>query len=253
MDEDVGFAWVGRYTVVDGEEGEQITREVTWVPPSKAKDQYVDFLSTLQGGIGYGLTIRRACLETVGYFDEDLRSAVDTDYVLRLAERHPYVYGTEPLVKVHLHERPCVTRSTANKAGSYEAIIEKHLPKLERVPDVQARLHYKVGHLYYRAGDKAAGRRHLAAALRKRPLWPKAWLGRSCTRCLGLPAPALHKAFSAYDSLLRDKTLKDAGKQPRSQAAFAQKSPDVIDLLCKVQGRCKAQQNTWQQRKIVRA
>ena len=216
-DEDVGFAWVGRYTVVDGEGegGERVTRTATWVPPT-SEDRYVGFLQTLQGGIGYGLTIRRACLETVGLFDESLRSAVDTDYVLRLAERHPYVYGTKLLVRVHLHGGPRVTRSTADKARSYDAIIEKHLPKLDGAPLVQARLHYKVGHLYYQAGDRAAGRRHLIAALRKRPLWPKAWLGLLLYELFGERAPLVHYHASRLAKRVREGGRK-GGKGERGK------------------------------------
>ena len=208
-DADVGFAWVGRYTVVDGRgvdgaDGERITRTATWVPPTSG-GRYEGFLRTLQGGIGYGLTIRRGCLETVGFFDESLRSAVDTDYVLRLAERHGYVYGTDLLVKVHLHEGARVTHSTANKARSYEAIIEKHLPKLAGSPDVQAGLHYKVGHLFYQAGDRAAGRRHLVAALQKRPLWPKAWLAMLLYELFGKRAPLVHYHASRWAKRLRQR------------------------------------------------
>ena len=218
-DEDVGFAWVGRYTVVDGpstdgDADERITRTATWVPPTSGS-RYETFLRTLQGGIGYGLTIRRACLETVGLFDENLRSAVDTDYVLRLAERYPYACGTRLLVKVHLHEGARVTRSTTDKARSYEAIIRKHLPKLAGSPDVQARLHYKVGHLFYQAGDRAAGRRHLAAALRKRPLWPKAWLAVGLYEVFGTHAPRVHYHASRLAKRVRGRKGKKGGKEER--------------------------------------
>ena len=218
-DEDVGFAWVGRYTVVDspgpdGDADERITRTATWVPPTSGS-RYEAFLRTLQGGIGYGLTIRRACLETVGLFDENLRSAVDTDYVLRLAERYPYACGTRLLVKVHLHEGARVTRSTANKARSYEAIIRKHLPKLAGSPDVQARLHYKVGHLFYQAGDRTAGRRHLAAALRKRPFWPKAWLAVGLYEVFGTRAPRVHYHASRLAKRVRGRKGKKGEKEER--------------------------------------
>lgn len=206
-DEDVGFAWVGRYTVVDSEQGERVVGELAWIPHSSG-DRYTNFLRSLRGGIGYGLTIRRACLDTVGLFDEKLSAIEDTDYILRLARHHGYHFSTEPLVKVHLHPGPRVTHGTANRARSYEAIVTKHLPNLERHPGLKASLFYKVGNLYYQSGNKARGRRYLAAALRKRPLWLKAWLAMLLYELLGERASLVHYHASRWVKRIQSKCSK---------------------------------------------
>ena len=199
---EVGFAWVGRYTVVDGADGESVTGQATW-EPGAPEEPYAHFLDTLRGGIGYGLTIRRECLERIGDFDTELASAVDTDYVLRLVQHYAYTYSTTPLVRVHLHEGARVTPNLTNKARSYERIVAKHLPNLEAYPKVRAGLLYKVGWLYYASGDKARGRAYLRRALQQHPLLFKAWGALLLYELFGTAATAVHARVSDVLKRLR--------------------------------------------------
>lgn len=48
--------------------------------------------------------IHRRVVETIGYFDENLRMSEDFDYWLRVAYKFPFAYINEPLVKYRKHE-----------------------------------------------------------------------------------------------------------------------------------------------------
>ena len=86
--------------------------------------------------------------------------------------------------------------------------MAKHLPNLERQPHLEARLFYKVGSLHYQAGDKVKGRRYVARALWKRPLWPKAWLAMLLYELFGGRASLVHYEASRWAKRMRGRQSK---------------------------------------------
>ena len=54
-------------------------------------------------GSGSSVLIKRAALDTVGYFDEDLKACEDWDMWLRLARRYAFDFVDQTLVQIRVH------------------------------------------------------------------------------------------------------------------------------------------------------
>lgn len=114
----VEFLWSGTRTVaIDGSYSESI-----WIP--KTKRQPDQFLYELHVGIGRGFLINRKCFSDLN-FDERLRTAVDTDFLIRLRKKFQYTVLEEILLSINT--QPGSVRSDfSEKKKSYDIIIEKN-------------------------------------------------------------------------------------------------------------------------------
>ena len=91
--ETTGLSWCGTCVVEDTPQGELFLEDRgVWEPRFKDREQaYLSFLRSPGIGTNFGLTIRRTCFGTVGLFDESLRTAEDTDFLIRLIrQRIPF-------------------------------------------------------------------------------------------------------------------------------------------------------------------
>ncbi len=194
LDPQIGFVWAGIETV-DAKGDRAPVDEDGWTPET-VTDRYLAFLTRFRGGTDHGLTIRRECVEKVGLFDERLRAAVDTDFVLRLVQQYDCRAIPEPLVVVHEDGRDRVRRNTRHKAAAYDIIIEKHREKLRAHPRLWAKFHYKAGWLHYHAGNRAQARGHLLRALRRMPSHAKSWTALLLFETVGRFGPGLHRRLA---------------------------------------------------------
>ena len=208
-----GFALMGKRMVTDDSRGSTV-QELPWEP--LGGDLYLGLLSSLRGGIPNGLTVRRQVLETVGGFDENLRAAVDKDLIFRLARQVRCVQRPDVVVACHLHRGPRVTNDRRGKAQAYEVLIPRQMPHLDAHPGVRADLWYKLGWLWYHAGDADRGRRYLKEAVRCRPLG-KAALALILFEALRGRGPLLHRRASSARSTVRS-ALSRAGRRGRVPA-----------------------------------
>ena len=197
----VGFAWCGVRWVKDVQGQEQVLRDEVWAPdfPSR-KAAYEGFLRHRRIGTNCGLTIRTSAFRTLGGFDESLRAAVDTNLLIRAAERYDFTVLRDVYIKVHLHRNGHVRRNAGARAKTYVRIAEKHKAVLQDDPGIAAALFYKAGWLHYHAGDKAEGRRQMLRALRRQPLSWRSWTVLAGFELLGRRAVALHERFSSLRS-----------------------------------------------------
>ena len=69
--------------------------------------------------------IKKIVLDEVGYFDERLRAAEDTELAMRVSRKYRYVFINEPLVKVG-RNHDSLMNNVRNYTLSKEIIIEKH-------------------------------------------------------------------------------------------------------------------------------
>ncbi len=193
----VGLSWCGIRSVEMTPTGEKNRGERLWQPAYASREQaYLAFLHSRRIGTNCGVTVRRACFETVGLFDEALPKAEDTDFLTRLVRQFDFVVIPRMLVKVHRHTGPKLTVYDHHMAAAYEHILQKNLPTLQGHPSLWAALHYKTGWLYYHAGNKARGRHFMRQALARRPFRLKAWLALLMFELFGSQAPRLHRRLS---------------------------------------------------------
>jgi glycosyltransferase involved in cell wall biosynthesis len=194
----VGFAWCGVRWMKDLPGEERLLRDEVWKPEFPSREAaYRGFLRHRQIGTNCGLTIRRTAFEALGGFDENLRAAVDTDLLIRAAERYDFTVVPEVFIKVHLHQQGHVRRNTRARAETYLRIAEKHKALLQRDRSLAATLLYKAGWLHYHAGDKAGGRRQMFRALLHRPLLLKGWTALAGFELFGHRAIVLHERLSS--------------------------------------------------------
>lgn len=201
--ESVGFAWCGVRWVRDTDNVEKFLKEELWFPKFRDREHaYLSFLGHRRIGTNCGLTMRRSIFEMAGMFDEQFKGgAEDTDFLIRLVRLCDFTVIPGIFLKTHLHPGPSL-RSFGLRHDDYERIIHKNLEALEKHPELWASLCYKTGWLHYHGGNKARGRVYMWQAVRKHPIYFKAWLGLVLFETFGTWAPQLHKHFSALKGSL---------------------------------------------------
>jgi glycosyltransferase involved in cell wall biosynthesis len=205
----VGFGWAGRYLVRPSRNGVHRYLEPGETIPAE-EDRYVSFLRQFRGGTNRGLMVKRECFNEVGMFDERLRAAVDTEFVLRLARRYEYCEVSSPLVCFHEHDLPRVSHSSLHKALGYQIIIEKNIEAISAHPDLWIHFNNRTARLFYEAGDKENARYYVGQVLRRRPLHLRTWLLFSLNETMGRRGAHAYrllsrsrKAYSGPDLLLQ--------------------------------------------------
>jgi glycosyltransferase involved in cell wall biosynthesis len=193
---EVGFCWSGIMNVRDNVSGETEISAAIWDPEThEREDRERTFLLRRRIGI-CGLTVRRSCFEHIGLFDEALRAAEDTDFLIRLSRKYDYTVVREVLVKVHLHERGNLTVYGPGMAAAYARILEKNMEVLRGDQNAYRDMHYKAGWLHYHAGDRATGRSYLLKALKRSPYHIKTWAMLVLLECTGKTGHHFHKLIS---------------------------------------------------------
>jgi glycosyltransferase involved in cell wall biosynthesis len=133
---------------------------------------------------------RRSCVDTIGGFDETLRTGCeDYDLFLRLARRYPFAYEARALTLYRLHSQS-MTSNSLRMSLSEIRVVEKTLrsdPEVESTVGpvrVRTRLrdtYAEAARQLLRSGNAPEARRHLAKALRLDVWAPDLWtlLGRT--------------------------------------------------------------------------
>jgi glycosyltransferase involved in cell wall biosynthesis len=196
---EVGFCWTGVTRVFDAGPSAGRSEDRVW-NPTQPENAYLFLLRSSRVGTDHGLSVKAACFRDVGSFDERLRTAVDTDFLLRLAREYRFTVVPEPLVILHDHDEARVRRDTRAKAEAYDLIIPKHEAALSRHRELWARFHYKAGWLHYHAGNKRQAREALRRVLRRSPLHAKSWAALCLFEVLGRFGSRVHGHVSAARS-----------------------------------------------------
>jgi len=193
----VGLTWCGIRWLRDRDGEREVLREELWQPTYRDREHaYRSFLRSRRIGTNCGITLRRDAVAEVGGFDETFRGgAEDTDFLIRMVRRFDFRVVPEVLVDVHLHGGPNLRGVSLEKARDYEKILAKHASTLTADRGLAADLHYKTGWLFYQAGDRRRGRRHLLASIRRRP-FHRAWSALLLYEILGRRAADAHRAMS---------------------------------------------------------
>lgn len=122
-----------------------VTNEIFWKPSKK-----IPFIKELKIGTGCGLFVRRNIFDNVGLFDERLRVAVDTDWLIRLDKK-----GYEPtilkdiLVIVSIHDGDRVRKDRTELLKSYQIIFKKNQKLILADKALKKKFFYKLQWLHY--------------------------------------------------------------------------------------------------------
>lgn len=133
--------------------------------PMEAENPYVFFLNGLYFGTDFGFTVRRDCFEKVGFFDENLRAAVDTDFMLRIVQHFNFAHTLEVLVDTYDHTGHRVRKDSGQKLRSYKIMLEKHQETINKFPHLQKRWFYKLMWLCYHNNQKNNARMFLKKSI----------------------------------------------------------------------------------------
>lgn len=127
--------------------------------------------------------MRRAVLDTVGWFDESMSIGEDYDLWLRMAYAARAGFVAEPLVLVRRHAS---TISRRRELETYRNVItslerahagfDLSLGQRVRLRRALARMHTHLGLLLMRRQQAAEARRHFLDSLRVNPFQCRAWL-----------------------------------------------------------------------------
>lgn len=144
--ENASFLWAGTKSVaIDKSEVDKI-----WIPQQEKHSN--QFLYQLKVGIGRGFLIKNECFEKLK-FDENLRTAVDTDFLIRLRQKYDFVILEE--IVITIHTQPESVRSDfSEKKKSYNIIMQKHKELINQDDFLRFKWNYKLLWLSLYDGDK---------------------------------------------------------------------------------------------------
>jgi hypothetical protein len=86
---------------------------------------------------GSSLLIRRSCFDELGYFDPEMRSAVDFEMWLRIASRSstPLFWGVRKYqVDMRLMRTGCISANRSARYESLDLLLARYAPTMTRLP-----------------------------------------------------------------------------------------------------------------------
>lgn len=130
------FVWTGITRVKDTAEGELPLRSQSW--PARFTNLEEGLKVSTAIGNGFGLSLKKSCLEKTGIYDETLQVGEDTDFMMRLSQHFRFMTIPEVLVKIHHHEYNQLThkRYVKVRIAAYGQILKKNHVFLKAHPEV---------------------------------------------------------------------------------------------------------------------
>jgi len=192
-DPSVGFAWAGIAWISDTEAGEKEVRKIIW--PAAFPHMQTGLMAATSIGNGFGVCIRRECIDAIGWFDESLICGQDTEFLFRLARSYPF--GTIPEVLVKIHQHNCKqltdTKNDLMRLEFRKQILQRHLDLLRKYPRLY-QVHYKgVADYSYRLGLRKQGRKTVCSLIRINPFNLINYADLLCYELAGKDALACYK------------------------------------------------------------
>jgi glycosyltransferase involved in cell wall biosynthesis len=133
---ETGFIWTGVMKVLDDIYGEKIIGSRIW--PARFTTKEEGFVAATTIGNGYGVCVRKRCIDQIGLYDESLVVCEDTDFLFRLAE--VFEFGTIPdiLVRIHQHNQSQLTSDNNYliRLKGKEKILERYRDFIGQYPEL---------------------------------------------------------------------------------------------------------------------
>ena len=161
----LAFGWAAHRIWIDDGATSRLAGSSAWQGPSQSGP--LGWLRERRAGAS-GLVLRPSVFDRVGMFDASLRSAVDTDWLVRAADERS---GLLPGCWLEVHREPNhtgVSSSYASRFRTYATLLEKHKAVLAGAPQFYASFLARTARLALAAGEPVTARRLLLASLRVR-------------------------------------------------------------------------------------
>lgn len=155
--------------------------------PFKARPQMLngwafEALLKLQLHVGIGTTmIRRSCIDDVGMLDENLITAEDTNFFIRLAKNYQFGYLRGPVARYRIHQ-DSLTKTDGVRRGTFKSLdylvdrySELHPSRSSLMAEAYAVRHLARGKRGFYRGDYADARQHARKAIKYKPSLGSAW------------------------------------------------------------------------------
>lgn len=168
-DPKIGFVWTGVSRIEDSPNGEKLLFSRIW--PSRFPIKEQGLVEATSIGNGYGVCVKRTCIDEIGLYDESLIMGHDTEFLFRLAGKFEFETIPEVLVKLHQHNSLQLTNERNNqfRLQLREKILDRHQELLKAFPELY-HVHYRVvANLCYSLKLRKKGRETLLAIIRNTP------------------------------------------------------------------------------------
>jgi len=171
-----GFIWTGIIRVQDTENREETIRSQVWPADFNSREEGL-MVSTAIGN-GFGLSVKKECVEAIGLYDENLVVGEDTDFMIRLSEKFNFRSVPEILVKIHHHGSTQLTHKKYSKLrwDSYKRILNRHFDFLSQHWDTLYIHNNVFSNLCYQLDEKKEGRKSLLRLIINFPTRKITWL-----------------------------------------------------------------------------
>lgn len=168
IEDEIGFVWTGIVNVIATDEGEHILNTRKW--PEIFDDVELGLIESTTIGNGFGLCVKKECIDAIGFFDESLKVGVDTDFMIRLSAHYDFRVIPKVLVKIHHgHSQLTDKKNDDIRWQCYKIIIERHFRFLSQYWNL-IYIHSKAyWNLCYSQGKKKDARRLFWKLIRKFP------------------------------------------------------------------------------------
>jgi glycosyltransferase involved in cell wall biosynthesis len=166
----IGFIWPGISRIKDTESGEIFLFSIVW--PSMFSTKEEGLIAATSIGNGFGVCVRRTCIDVIGLYDESLTVCEDTDFLFRLVQKFDFETIPEVLVKIHQHGNAQLTgeQNFLERIDGKEKILTRYNNFLIQYPRLYL-THYKAyADLCYKKNFKKRGRQRIFSLIKRRPL-----------------------------------------------------------------------------------
>jgi glycosyltransferase involved in cell wall biosynthesis len=165
-DKKLGFAWTGIARIKDTDIGEKFLLSRIWPSQFSSKEQGLVEATSI--GNGFGVCVRKECINTTGLYDESMVAGGDTDFLFRLAINFDFGTIPEVLVKIHQHRDTQLTddRYYKMRIAAKEKILKRYHDFLSQNPAVYY-IHYKTyADLCYKWKLRQKGRKAMFSVIK---------------------------------------------------------------------------------------
>jgi glycosyltransferase involved in cell wall biosynthesis len=171
---DLGFVWCGTRFHELAAAGETKVTERIW-NPKIISSPYHTFLKSLHIGIGCGVTFKKEVFKKIGYFNEQLPAAEDTDFFLRVSQQYNFAVIEKVLVNIYKTGSDRMSTRFNKLSKAYQLFIPSHLNAIESDKELRLKYYYKLCWLSYYDNKKTSARKYFRKVLKDAPFHTKAW------------------------------------------------------------------------------
>jgi glycosyltransferase involved in cell wall biosynthesis len=162
----LGFVWAGISRIKDMDSGEIFLSSLTWPAQFSTKEQGLVAATSI--GNGFGICVRKECIDIIGLYDESLIVGEDTDFLFRLAQNFYFETIPEILVKIHQHDGTQLTsdQNFISRAEGKEKVLGRYRDLLMQYPALYYIHHKSYADLCYKFKLKRKGRKTMLSIIK---------------------------------------------------------------------------------------